>query len=139
MHGTNVVAAPEYLEQHGTPNAPVDLKDHECLYDSVTQENRNWSFSGPDGEISVAISGNLIINNGEMIRNMATRGMGIARLPGFFVNEAVASGDLVPILEDYLTDVYPISIYYPFNRHMNHSLRTFIDFVFERFEGDSIR
>ena len=134
-----VVAAPEYLEQYGTPHAPADLKDHECLYDSVAQENRNWFFSGPDGEISIAIPGKLAINNGEMIRNMATRGMGIAKLPDFFVNDAITSGDLVPVLGDYLTDVYPISIYYPFNRHMNHTLRTFIDFVFGRFASDSFR
>ena len=47
-----------------------------------------------------------------MVKQMANEALGIAYLPDFFVNEAIASGKLVQILNEYTEETYPISILY---------------------------
>lgn len=132
------VAAPAYLEKHGTPDSPRKLKEHICLYDSVARHNRRWHFKDSEGELSIPVEGNLVINDGEMVMQMATEALGIAYLPDFFVNGAITAGKLVPILCDYTQETYPISILYPYNRHMNLTLRTFIDTLFEQYAQQNV-
>jgi len=126
-----VVASPDYLQKHGTPTTPDDLKDHNCLHDATAPHNRRWHFVGPDGDMRVSVDGNLVVNNAEMVVQMATESLGIAYLPDFFLKEAIAQGILVQVLDQYTKEPYSISILYPYNRHMNLTLRTFIDYLFE--------
>lgn len=129
------VAAPEYLEKYSVPNSPQDLSKHNCLYDSVARQNHRWHFSSKDGEIITPVEGNLTINDGEMVVQMAVDALGVAYLPDFFVDDLISAGKLVPVLDDYTKDAYPVSIIYPHNRHMNLTLRTFIDSLFEYYSN----
>ena len=127
------VAAPAYLKKHGTPKSPQELKEHNCLHDDIAPHHRRWHFKSSDGDIRIPIKGNLVINDGEMVVQMAQAAMGIAYLPDFFVDELIAAGKLTPILDEYTKESYPIFILYPYNRHMNLTLRTFIDTLFENY------
>jgi len=127
------VASPEYLKKCGTPKTPQELTEHICLHDAIAPHNRRWHFTGPEGDIRIPIEGNLVINDSEMVVQMAIEAMGIAYLPDFFVNTSISAGKLVPILDDYTQATYPIFILYPYNRHMNLALRTFIDTLFQHY------
>ncbi|MEJ1364550.1 MAG: LysR family transcriptional regulator [Candidatus Sedimenticola sp. (ex Thyasira tokunagai)] len=127
------VAAPAYLEKFGIPESPEELRDHNCLYDTLAKLNQRWRFKEGEGELSVPVESSFVTNNGEMITQMAIEAMGIAYLPNFFVDAPIKEGKLVQILDEYTQDSYPISILYPYNRHMNLSLRTLIDRLFERY------
>jgi len=128
-----VVASPDYLEKHGLPKSPHELAEHNCLYDNTAPHQKRWIFFSPEGDFRVSVDGNLVINNGEMVVQMAIESAGIAYLPDFFVNAGIEEGKLVHILDDYTKPSFPIFILYPYNRHMNLTLRTFIDTLFERY------
>src|SRR5580693_2044681 len=60
-------ASPEYFASHGWPEHPSELTKHNCVifYDSPTlgRDGREWHFTGPDGEISLRVTGNLETNS----------------------------------------------------------------------------
>ena len=99
---TLVVASPDYLRHHGTPDAPPHLANHQCLYYPRGAEQPGWAFR-PEGApgsalVTVPVSGNFATNNSESIRDAAIAGMGIALLPDFSARAALEAGTLVPLL-----------------------------------------
>lgn len=95
-----VVAAPAYLERHGTPRHPADLAHHACfLYANAIGA---WQFRKADGEeAAVRPAGPLITDNGDAMMPALLAGLGIARLPDFIIDAELADGRLVEILADW--------------------------------------
>jgi DNA-binding transcriptional LysR family regulator len=97
---THLVAAPAYLAAHGTPTHPSQLADHRLLgYTNVTGP---WRFRGRDGgDVSVRAHGPLASNSGDALLPALLGGLGIARLPAFILGDAIASGALLEVLQDW--------------------------------------
>jgi DNA-binding transcriptional LysR family regulator len=128
-------ASPHYLETRGTPTQPHDLRHHSCLhYGQLTIEDQ-WTLTGPGGEQMVSVSGVLCSNNGEVLREAAVQGLGIAMLPTFIVERELQQGLLNVVLPDYHPTGLSIFVLYPVNRHLSTKVRLLIDFLQERF-GD---
>lgn len=100
---TVLVASPAYLNQHGIPNTPQDLMQHNCLYYPRGVESPRWRFvTAADGEeVQVRIQGCFATNNSESIRDAALQGLGIAMLPDFSAREALAAGSLQQVLPEW--------------------------------------
>ncbi len=129
-----VVASPDYLARHGTPQAPADLTKHDCIRYMYGEGGDIWHFHGPDGPQPVRVQGQLRTNNGDAMRIAASRGMGIAVIPSFIVSAELASGALVPILHGWGTaDKLAVNVVYPPGRNPSAKLRSFIDFLVPRF------
>jgi DNA-binding transcriptional LysR family regulator len=132
--GRKVCAAPDYFKRHGIPQAPSDLVHHNCLiYTSSGGKGEWWRFVGPEGEISVPVTGNLRINDNEALWRAVLGGGGIALLPTFLIGEDLQRGALQAALIDYTPlerSVY--AVYLP-NRHLSPKVRMFIDFLVARF------
>jgi DNA-binding transcriptional LysR family regulator len=96
-----VCASPEYLKQYGTPQTPIDLSQHNCLTFNFRRSRAGWPFRQKRRDIEQLVSGNLQVNNGETMRQAVLNGLGIARLGRWHVAEALASGKLVPLLEEF--------------------------------------
>lgn len=95
-----LVAAPAYLERAGTPSHPGQLGEHKLL--GYTNLPGPWRFKGPGGaEVSVRADGPLAANSGDAIMPTLLAGLGIARLPGFVLGDALANGLVVEILPDW--------------------------------------
>ena len=96
----HLVAAPRYLEAHGTPTHPAQLGEHKLFgYSNVVGP---WRFQGPAGaEVSVRAHGPLTANSGEAIIPALVAGLGIARLPDFIIDAYLATGALTTILCDW--------------------------------------
>jgi DNA-binding transcriptional LysR family regulator len=129
-------AAPAYLEQHGVPRQPSDLAGHNCLaymHPGFTTLTREWRLTGPDGEVTVPISGNLHTNYPEAIRAAALDGRGIAMSQTYFVDDAARSGQLVRVLPEYHLGEFPIFLVYPHRQYVPAKLRSFIDLAAKHF------
>lgn len=94
-------AAPAYLERHGTPQSPDELRMHNCLTYSYAPTVNTWTFLRDGREIPVQVKGQLRANNGDMNRLAAINGLGIILLPAFMVCDELRSGSLKPILTGY--------------------------------------
>lgn len=132
-----VCAAPRYLAVHGEPETPQDLGSHNCLGYTYTPNSMDqWPFDGPAGLQSIKVTGNLIANNGEMLRDAAIAGLGVIRSPSFIVGDALADGRLKPLLCDYAVPSLSISAVYPSRRHLTPKVRAFIDYFAESYAGE---
>ena len=128
-------AASNYLEKRGAPTHPNDLKTHSCLHYGHLASKYEWTLWGPEGEEAIAIQGALCSNNGEVLRDAAVKGLGIALLPTFIVGEALEQGALEIVLPDYRPLALSLCVVYPVNRHLSTKVQLFTEFLRERF-GD---
>lgn len=127
-----VVAAPEYLARHGRPSRPADLQSHDCLTYTGASAGAKWQFVVNDQVQSVPVSGPIQANNGDVLMQAATRGLGIAYLPEFIVGRALESGKLVEMLREYAMAELGIYAVLPGNRHIPQRIRLLMDFVSQK-------
>lgn len=107
-------ASPDYLLRRGTPRSPKDLLEHDCLHCNVISEREEWTFRGDDGDESFMINGIFCSNNGDVLATAPPcRAWGITLLPDFIVEDAIADGRLVRILEDRERSTLTRSVLYP--------------------------
>jgi DNA-binding transcriptional LysR family regulator len=124
-----VCATPEYFKRHGMPQAPTDLMHHNCLTSAGGgSKGDRWGFAGPEGKISVPVSGNLRINDNEALWRVARGGSGIAFLPTYIVGHDLQQGVLQAVLTKYMPNERFIYAIYLSNRHLSRKVRAFIDF-----------
>lgn len=132
------VAAPAYLQRHGTPVVPADLAAHECLNYSLAGKAGQPSFTAEDGSVhTVDVGGRLQANSGIVLRAAALAGTGIAASPVFLVREHVARGELVRVLPDFRQQPLKLYALYPQNRHLSPKVRAFVDFAAARYLSSS--
>ena len=97
-----LVASPDYLKQHGTPNHPEDLTTHQALIYSSVQDNHRWHFSGGDGEtVSIPVKGPLYSNNLSALLAATIGNMGLATIPWYVAYHSINKGTLQPILTEW--------------------------------------
>jgi len=130
--GQIVVASPDYLARHGTPQVPEDLLQHNCLRFNFRRAEPNWPFVR-DGEVfSLKVCGNIECSSGEALAQLARVGAGIARIGAFTVNEDIGRGDLVQLLEAYNPgEREPIHAVFVGGPTMPARVRLFVDFLIE--------
>lgn len=120
-------AAPAYVAARGLPRDFDDLSNHDCLrYNNLTS-GAEWVALRDGKEYRKRVPGRWSTNSGAYNKRLALQGKGIAVLPDFIVGDALETGALVPVLEDFLFLVSDIHIVYPQKRNMPASLRALID------------
>lgn len=121
-----VCASPAYFAKWGTPHSIEDLRRHNCLV-ATFDPCSTWSFRIDGRNVQVDLEGNWRSNNGSALITAALEGVGICRLPVLYVRDHLASGRLVPVLEDYRSDPLPVWMVYPNARYVPAKVRLFID------------
>lgn len=100
-------ASPDYLARHGHPATPADLAGHHVLSYSHLSDGQLWQFAESGKFAPAPVRSRLTLNNGEAMRDIALAGLGLVMLPGFIVAEAIAVGNLVPVLPGHQTRKLP--------------------------------
>ncbi len=130
-------ASPDYLARHGTPMRADDLAGHAGLVYSNLANPGLWSYVGPDGlPGSVQVPAKLRANNGDFLRRAAIAGQGVILHPTFYLNDAIRSGALVPLLTDHAWPEVNAYAVYPPTRHLSRRVRAFVDFLAEKLAGE---
>jgi len=129
-------ASPDYLARRGTPQVAGDLKGHDILQ-YAHSDSATWQFMSPDGRMqSLHLPAKMIANNGDFLKDAAKAGRGIVLSPTFIVWRELRSGTLVPVLNDHHFAGLNAYAVYPQTRYLPHRVRSFIDFLVERFGGE---
>lgn len=126
-------ASPEYLARRGTPLAPADLLQHDCLHYNIISERNEWTFGGQQGNETIVVRAAFCCNNGEVLAEAAAQGLGITLLPDFIVEDALSDGRLVRVLEGRERAPLILSVLYPSRQHVPVKTRLFIDYVMQQF------
>ncbi|KRB82620.1 LysR family transcriptional regulator [Sphingomonas sp. Root710] len=125
-----LVASPAYLARHGTPERPDDLARHICLRFSFRRSVDSWPFRIGTRVVHRPVDGPFTGNSGEVVRQMAAAGGGIARLGRFHVAADLAAGRLVEILEPFNPgDGEDIHALYNGHQRLAARVRAFLDFL----------
>lgn len=133
-------AAPGYLETAGTPRAPEDLLQHNCLnflpqtYRSVWPLRNDKDEAGA-GQVPSRYEavGNVASNSDNFLRVLACQGMGIARLAAFHIGQDLREGRLCQVLGDCLQDQpEPVFAVYQSRRNLSSRVKVFLKFLEER-------
>jgi DNA-binding transcriptional LysR family regulator len=130
------VATPAYLARHGTPRDPAALNRHGLLTVSDGR-SRTWEFADAKGDYRVNTGSALTATSSAMVRVAALNHMGIALLPLPFVNDDLAQGTLIPVLEQYEVNGGPrdVSILYSGRNYLSMRVRSFIDFAVSQYRA----
>ena len=139
-----VVAAPAYLERHGTPAAPRELVRHNCIGIRQGDEAYGpWRFTpvrnGSGKSETVKIRGNLTTNDGGIAVNWALEGHGILLRAEWDVQRYLASGQLVQVLAGYASPDADIYAVYAQQHRSSVRVKALVDFVAETFTGERAR
>jgi DNA-binding transcriptional LysR family regulator len=129
------VASPDYLRRRGEPRTPADLHHHACINWRFPGSGRiyHWEFQKKHKKLELAVDGPLISNHQDVVLEGALQGLGILYAYDHDrVDEAIASGRLKRILPDWSLRSPGLYLYYSKRRHLQPSLRAFIDCVLDR-------
>ncbi|AXF06653.1 LysR family transcriptional regulator [Paraburkholderia graminis] len=130
-------ASPDYLRRRGTPKTAADLARHNYLQYAGVSALDVMQTTGEAAR--VRLSGNLIVNHLEAQRVMVLHGAGIALLGTEVIGADLAEGRLVPLLVDEVPPrELPIHVVYASRRHLSAKVRSFVDFLADRFANESL-
>ncbi|SFK10842.1 LysR family transcriptional regulator [Celeribacter neptunius] len=130
-----LVASPEYLATHGTPERPQDLTGHSCIVDTNRRRATRWEFGAEGQEEVVDVPSRFMVNSARVARDLAAEGMGVAFCPRFVLEKALASGDLVELLPEVTKPAIPVSAVYLEGRRLPRKVRALIDFAVQDYRN----
>jgi len=128
-----VVGSPEYFAHKPQPHTLAELQQHNCLIGS----REHWLFNDKGQRRELVVSGNWHANAGPAILDAALKGIGLAQLPDYYVNEYLANGQLQSVLDHYQLPDTGVWVVYPQQRFLAAKVRLFIDFLVEKFATDN--
>ena len=117
-----LVASPDYLSRHGTPSSVADLQRHRAIH-YTNRGGADWRFRTLDGVDIVRGLPGLHVNNGDLMRDAAMAGVGIALLPSFIIGAAVKTGALTVVEVGAAAEGEFIYMAHPEGRHPSAKLR----------------
>lgn len=119
-----VCAAPSYIATHGAPQTPGELTQHNCLTMRFgTTLDNVWRFGTLQKPQTVTVRGNMIVNDGSLVRQWALQGHGIILKSELDVAADLKSGALVALLQDYAFPPNPLQMMFPPGRAQPRRIR----------------
>jgi DNA-binding transcriptional LysR family regulator len=129
-----VFGSPNYLAARGTPRTPNDLLGHDCItypgYFGLVPDV--WTFVHGKTEIAVPVHSRLVVSSLEAACDAARAGIGLTVAFSHNVKEALETGTLEAVLEDFQPAEIPINLVYTPSRSLPIKLRAFLDFAAPR-------
>ncbi|MYN27884.1 LysR substrate-binding domain-containing protein [Duganella levis] len=124
-----VLASPEYLAQHGTPQTPEDLAQHSLLGFVQYELGNQWPLQHATGN-SLPVTPSISASSGETLRQLALAGQGIVCLADFMTRDDIAAGRLVKVLEPNYTGYrQQIHAVYYRNTQLAQRISCFLEFL----------
>jgi DNA-binding transcriptional LysR family regulator len=124
-----LVASPEYVKEHGAPETPDQLVEHQCLM----QGTETWHFVDGKKTVPVHPQGRFKADNGLALAAAAVAGLGIAALPDFLTEKELASGALVALMSRYPLPDIGIFLVRPPGHHPARKIRVLTELLIEHF------
>ena len=132
-----LVATPGYFAEHGRPRSLDDLPKHNCLAFTSrdTRLTRDWRFLVGGEETKLTPRGAMSFSDGGALCEAACAGYGLAQMHDYYLDNEIARGRLVPVLDKLKPAPDPIWLVYPPTRHLTPKVRAFVDFMTAQFRA----
>jgi DNA-binding transcriptional LysR family regulator len=125
--GWRLVASPDYIARHGQPATAAQLVDHVCLRQKFSSGLiAPWPLRADAG---VAVPVSLTASVIDPLIDLALSGAGIGAFPDFLVRDALAAGELLPVLDGEVGHSGVMTIRWPASRYRVPKVRAFVDCI----------
>ena len=137
---SGLFASKGYVDTFGMPTTLDELKEHNAIIYRPLSSGRvfTWplrdtSTQGNDEHIQFIPKGKITLSNISCAKELMMQNVGIAYMGRWHVEEELASGEIVSILESSWTSAKPVWIYYSSRENLPKRTRLFIDFIVSKF------
>lgn len=131
-----LAASPGYLAQHGTPQDPDDLLQHNCLLhrNPATGRSVKWPLHRHGEAKTLELHGRLVASRPEMLLDAALAGLGIVCLARWYAEHHFAQGTLLPVLAECWPQPTQLWLYYA-SADLPPRVRVWVEFLLEHFHS----
>lgn len=125
-----LLASPDYLRRHGTPQTPEQAAQHPAVLPSYVDVSRITIRHRTTGaEQLLHLQSAVHCDNTLMVGSLIREGCGIGYQPAWCVHEDLAAGRLVQLLPDYQMTTVRLYAVYIDRTFLSAKVRSFIDFL----------
>lgn len=134
-----IVGSPGYLARHGEPTSIEDLASHRAIHylSPRTQKVYDWAIQRDGKPIRVPVASAFAASEHQTRLFAAESGLGLAQMLSLDVADSVRSGRLRRVLAGLDMVGIPVQLLYHRSRHLSAKVRSFVDFMAERYPGDA--
>ena len=133
---TVLLASPEYLQRRGTPERPEELAQHDCLrFKPAIGRSRGWRLLHETDEsrfVDIEVQPVLWANHTDTLMHAALDGAGITAATVELAAPLIQNGDLVRVLNPWITDRLTMYAALPSRKFMPRRTEVFLDYLIER-------
>jgi len=124
-----VFGSPAYFKAHGRPQVTGDLTRHECIRFRRPEKGDiyRWEFTENGSTVRIDPVGAVTVNDGELMRSLAVKGVGLIYSSTFHTSRELAAGTLEPVLLDCSPGSDGLFLYFSKTAINQPKLRAFID------------
>ncbi|WP_434643962.1 LysR family transcriptional regulator [Klebsiella sp. I138] len=124
-----VIGSVDYLQRYGTPQTPYDLEHHRCINMRLPTLGGiyAWEFEQDHREVRVRVEGQITLNSLPQRIDAAESGLGLAYVPEDSVEQALAEGRLVRVLDAWTPSFSGYHLYYPSRRQHTTAFSLLVD------------
>ena len=133
-----IVASPDYLARHGTPDTPQSLTRHRIVGGPAADVPSAWQFFRDGEELTVDLEPHFWTNENEGAIAAAISGLGITSTTQWSCRQNLASGALVSLLHDWDFVAIPVHAYFPMGRATRAAARALVDHLVDAFRNDGL-
>ncbi|SQH78316.1 Transcriptional regulator, LysR family protein [Shewanella benthica] len=130
-----LVASPGYLKANGTPATPQELANHHGILLGTSRSAPIWPLGKGNRKTMVSFKRKVRVNSAVMVKKLVQDDFGIAMLSNSVCKNELASGSLVPILQEWPIEAFKIYGVYSSRRQLATNISVFLDFFTKRFSN----
>lgn len=119
-------ASPKYLKENGEPSTLKDLSVHNCVH-FTPLSSEGWYLQNGKRTVSVSLTRKIVVDNMSLAHSFALEGVGIALMPSFLCETELRAGKLVPILQEWTSEIAPLHFVYPAQKYVPAVIKAFIE------------
>ncbi len=134
--GPVLCASKSYLQRCGVPESPEDLKQHSLITSRAGNSLSDWRFISSKGEQAISVQPRLSVSTNDAAIAATIADFGITRVLSYQAATHIASGELVPILENYAPASKPVHIVHREGHHASAKARAFIDLLADKLRAE---
>jgi DNA-binding transcriptional LysR family regulator len=123
-----LVCSPAYLTQQVEPNHPQDLASWHWIKLAMLPSNRSLINADKQSE-QITFNSQLTVDNVEAMAQFCILGLGLATPPDFLVEEPLASGTLVEVLQEWQVEPIPLYVVWHANASGNSNIRRLLNYL----------
>jgi DNA-binding transcriptional LysR family regulator len=122
-----VCASESYLQRHGVPRQPDDVRGHRCVRHIGLSPRGEWHFRSGHRQLAIPVTSIVTCNEIDTAINACIEGLGLGMFLSYMVAPYRKRGQLKYLLEKFETEPVPVQVVYPQTRLMSNKVRVFVD------------